>query len=81
MPLPCGNCELSCVAISPGVPVLGLPYPERDLAGNSYSTPRRASGRLVMLKDVVDLGHLVGEVVAPDAEVAPRVVARYPKTH
>ena len=40
-----------------------------------------ASGRPVMFEDVVDLRHLVGDVVAPNAEAALRVDARYPGSH
>jgi hypothetical protein len=44
MPFALGNSELSCVIAGLRVPVLGMPYPERDLAGNSYSyqDPRQA---------------------------------------
>src|SRR4029079_14861461 len=59
MPFALGNSELSCVIADLRVPVLGMPYPERDLAGNSYSMPDPASGRPGMFEDVVDLGHLV----------------------
>ena len=73
MPFALGNSELSCVIAGLRVPVLGMPYPERDLAGNGYSTPRPASGRPVTFEDVMDLGHLVGDVMAPNAECALRV--------
>ena len=66
------------MAASLGIPVLGMPYPERDLAGNGYSMSRPASGRPVTFEDVVDLGHLVGYVVAPNAKAALRVDAATP---
>jgi len=40
MPFALGNSELSCGIAGLSVPVLGMPYPERDLAGISYSMPR-----------------------------------------
>ena len=81
MPFALGNSELSCVIAGLRVPVLGMPYPERDLAGNSYSMQNPASGRPVAFDDVVDLGHLEGYVVAPNAEAALRVDACYPSPH
>jgi len=55
MPFAPGNSELFCVIASLRMPVLGMRYPERDLAGNRYSISRPASGRPVTFEDVVDL--------------------------
>ena len=59
-PFALGNSELSCVAARLRVPVSGMPYPERDLAGNSYSRPSPRVRRSV---------HVIGSLPEQEGDV------------